>query len=81
MRVLSKSSQVINVGTEADFKMDNKTDKETTSNQLSTATEEEISTMTMTIDMSSTSGMSANQETINRIEKTIFFQAGGTGSG
>ena len=61
MRVVSKSSQAINVGTEADFKMDNKTDKETISNQLSTATEEEISTMAMTIDMSSTSGMSANQ--------------------
>ena len=70
MTMLSKSSQAINVGTEADFKMDNTTDKETTSNQLSTEAEEEISTMAMTTDRSSTSGRSENQATINRTGKT-----------
>ena len=70
MTVVSKSSQAINVGTGADVKMDNKTDKETKSNQLSTATEEENSTMAMTIDMSLTSGMTATQKTINKTEQT-----------
>ena len=70
MTVSSKSPQAINVGTEANLKMDNTTDKKTTNNQVSTETKEEISTMAMTTDKSSISGRSENQATVTRTEKT-----------
>ena len=61
--------QAINVGTEANLKMENTTDKKTTHNQVSTEANEEISTMAMTADKPSTAGSIETQATAATTKK------------
>ena len=61
--------QTINVGKEANLKMENTTDKKVTHNHTSIKANKEISTMTMTEDKPSTSGSIKTQVTATTTEK------------